>query len=319
MPGCRVEAITLDGSDLLRVDARGTPSGGRCPDCGCPSRAVHSRYRRQPADLPSLGRRVRVGLRVRWFYCRNARCGRRTFAEHLPELVAPHARRTCRLGEVQGRAGAALGGEAGSRLLRHLAMPASADTALRLVRRLPLPEAGAPRVVAVDDRALRKGRTYGTIVVDLQRRRVVDLLPDRSSTTVADWLRQRPGIEEDQAGASRPVWRRPFIVISSKVNWSWSSRGSARPFLVFSSTIPAAGSSRPSCAPLSITSGGRPQSGPPPHDPSDARFSCQTRPYLSRDRSAPSGPRPLRPSSNRDIRPAARSPHRGEQNPHRRT
>ena len=132
-------------------------------------------------------------MRVRRFYCRNARCARRTFAERLPELVAPHARRTTRLAEAQVRVDVALGGEAGTKLLQHLAMPTSADTVLRLIGRLPLPEAEALRVVAVDGWALCKGRTYGTIVVDLERRRVVDLLPDRSAATVASWLQQRPG------------------------------------------------------------------------------------------------------------------------------
>jgi hypothetical protein len=116
----------------------------------------------------------------------------------------PHARRTCRLGEAQGRAGAALGGEAGFRLLRHLAMPASADTVLRLVRHLP-------RVFAEGDGALRKGGSHGTIVVDLQRRRVVDLLRDRSSTTLADWLRQRLGTEEVARGAQSSQPRLPDV------------------------------------------------------------------------------------------------------------
>ena len=195
MPGCRVEAITPDGPNLLHIAIHGIRPGGRCPDCGRASRAVHSRYRRRPADLPSLGRRVHVGLRARRFYCRNAKCARRTFAERLPELVAPHARRTVRLAEAQSRVGAALGGEAAARLLQRLAMPASADTVLRLIRRLPLSESEPPRVVAVDDWAKRRGRTYGTIVVDLERRRVIDLLPDRTSAAVADWLQQRPGIE----------------------------------------------------------------------------------------------------------------------------
>jgi transposase len=137
---------------------------------------------------------VRVGLHVRRFYCRNAACARRTFVERLPELVAPYARRTRRLAEAQTRLGLALGGEAGARLLSRLAMPASAATVLRLVRELPLPERDLPRAVAVDDWAVRKGRTYGTILVDLERRRVLDLLPDRAAETLADWLRQRPGI-----------------------------------------------------------------------------------------------------------------------------
>ena len=159
------------------------------------SRAVHSRYRRRPADLPSLGQTVRISLRVRRFYCRNAACARQTFAERVSPLVVPFARRTRRLAEAQGRTGAALGGEAGARLLSRLPMPASADTVLRLLNRLPLPLPSGPRVIGVDDWAKRKGRSYGTIVVDLERRRVVDMLPDRTATTLAGWLQQRPGIE----------------------------------------------------------------------------------------------------------------------------
>ena len=195
MPGCRIDAMASPDPDHLHVDACGTRRGGRCPECGRISRAVHSRYRRHLSDLPSLGRRVRVALRVRRFYCRNPRYTRRTFAERLPELALPHGRRTCRLATAQGQVGVALGGEAGARLLRHLAMPTSADTVLRLIRRMPLPEVEAPRVVAVDDWAIRKGRTYGTVVVDLERRRVADLLPNRTSATTAEWLRQRPGVE----------------------------------------------------------------------------------------------------------------------------
>ena len=194
MPGCRVKQITRQDPSLLSITAKGSRPGGRCPECGHASRAVHSRYRRRPADLPSLGRAVRVDLRLRRFYCRNAACPRRTFAERLPELIRPHARRTGRLAQAQARVGAALGGEGSARLLQHLAMPASADTVLRLIRNLPLPEPEPPRVVGVDDWALRKGRTYGTIVVDLDRRRVLDLLPDRTAETLADWLRGQPQI-----------------------------------------------------------------------------------------------------------------------------
>jgi len=109
MPGCSVERITRDGPGFLHVAAHGTRPGSRCPDCGRASRAVHSRYRRRPADLPSLGRALRIDLRVRRFYCHNAACARHTFAERLPELLRPHARRTRRLAEAQGRVGAALG------------------------------------------------------------------------------------------------------------------------------------------------------------------------------------------------------------------
>jgi hypothetical protein len=132
---------------------------------------------------------------VRRFYCRNAKCARRTFAERLPGLVAPYARRTYRLATAQAQVGVALGGEAGSRLLQHLAMPVSPDTVLRLVHRLPLPAPDPPRVVGVDDWAIRKRCSYGTVVVDLERHRVLDLLPDRTAETLAEWLRDHPGIE----------------------------------------------------------------------------------------------------------------------------
>jgi transposase len=195
IPGCHIERVMPDRLVHLHIAAHGIGRGHPCPACGRISRAVHSRYHRRPADLPSLGRTVSIHLRVRRFYCHNTACPRRTFGERLPDLVAPFARRTRRLAEAQGQTGAALGGEAGARLLSRLSMPTRADTLLRLVNRIPLPNPNPPRVIGVDDWAKSKGRSYGTIMVDLERHRVVDLLPDRTAASLAEWLQQRPGIE----------------------------------------------------------------------------------------------------------------------------
>jgi transposase len=195
IPGCCVERVAHADPGSISFAVQPMQPDATCPSCLTVSQAVHSRYRRWVADLPSLGRAVHLNLSVRRFYCHNPACPRRTFAEACPDLLAPWARRTRRLATAQGQVGVACGGEAGARLLQRLAMPTSADTVLRLVRSLPLPTVEAPRIVGVDDWALKKGHTYGTILVDLETRRVADLLPDRTAPTLAAWLQARGSVE----------------------------------------------------------------------------------------------------------------------------
>lgn len=166
-----------------------------CPVCGHSTRRVHSRYRRTLSDLPWHGLRVRLQLSVRKFFCDVPGCSRRIFTERLPTTAAPYARRTKRAAEALRVIALALGGAGGARLAAVLGLGASATTLLHSIRSTTVPTIGVPRAVGIDDWAWRKGMRYGTIVVDLERSRVLDLLPDREPDTVAAWLRAHPGVE----------------------------------------------------------------------------------------------------------------------------
>jgi transposase len=166
-----------------------------CPACGYLSSRVHSRYRRTLADLPWLGRPVRLHLSSRKFFCDRPDCSRRVFTERLPGVVRRYARRTERLGQALLTVGYALGGEAGARLVAALGMGISPDVLLRRIRRAATRPAGTPRVLGVDDWAFCRGKRYGTLLVDLEQGHPVDLLPDRQAETLSHWLKGHPGVQ----------------------------------------------------------------------------------------------------------------------------
>ena len=186
----------LDASETtITAVVTTTSEEAECPLCRGRSAQIHSRYVRSVADLPWMGCAVRLELHVRRFFCPNAACPRQIFTERLPSIVAPYGRRTTRLTDLFTLIGFALGGEAGKRLVAGMGEEISPDTLLHLVRQQRESQVPTPRVLGVDDFCFCRRRSYGAILIDLEKRIPVDLLPDREAETFKKWLLAHPGVQ----------------------------------------------------------------------------------------------------------------------------
>jgi transposase len=206
---CINELKCEDNTVIVYADT--CSASARCPWCQQLSNRVHCRYNRTLADLPWAGQQVYWRVTVRKFYCTNGHCSGKVFAQRLDKVARVYSRRTVRQQQALEAIGFALGGEAGARLATQLGFPVSPDTLLRHLRQAPEPMVVPPAVLGVDDWAWKRGHRYGTILVDLERRQVIDLLPDRNPESFADWLLGQSNvrvISRDRGGEYREGARR---------------------------------------------------------------------------------------------------------------
>jgi transposase len=192
--GLEMTAVSETAEEVL-VRVTSHRSSSPCPRCSTPSSAIHSLYRRQPQDLPSIGRPMRLVFTVRKFFCRYPNCCRKVFTERLPDFIEASSRLTKRLRTAVQEIGFATGGKGGERLSDKLAIPISEATVLCSLFLVPLPEVGKVRVVGVDDWSWRRGKRFGSILVNLETHKIVDLLSDREAESVRQWLAAHPEVD----------------------------------------------------------------------------------------------------------------------------
>jgi transposase len=192
--GLEMTSISETAEELL-VRVTSHCSSSRCPQCATPSSSIHSSYRRHPRDLPCAGRPIRLVLTVHKFFCRNPDCSRKVFTERLPDFLEVSSRLTKRLRTAVQEVGFATCGKGGERLGDKLGMGVSDATVLWSLLLLPLPEVGPVRVVGVDDWSWRRGKRFGSILVNLETHTIIDLLVDREAESVKQWFAEHPEVE----------------------------------------------------------------------------------------------------------------------------
>ncbi|HEV7380548.1 MAG TPA: ISL3 family transposase [Dyadobacter sp.] len=190
----RADSIYAE-SGVIYIDTSAYQGYSVCPVCNRKSGKIHSRYCRTLLDLPISGHLSKVKLKARKYFCDNTECPRKVFTERFDYQIKPYCRRMIRSNDLLVRMGIELGGNTGSATSRSVGIPVSPSTILRLIKRLEVQsKIITSGVIGIDDWAFKKGKTYGTVIVDLERKEVVDLLPDRESGTLTEWLKGHPEI-----------------------------------------------------------------------------------------------------------------------------
>jgi len=195
LQGFKVTRVTRNPSGKVLIQAASSSRSAVCPYCQTRSHKRHSAYVRKPQALPCSDTPIQLELSVQRYFCKNPACEKRTFAERLPQTARFYARRTINLDFLLSCIGFEMSAEAASRVCEQLHIQMSPDSILRMLRATDVSQQEAVRVLGIDDWAKKKGQNYGTILVDLEKRRTIELLPDRTQETLSNWLQKHPEIE----------------------------------------------------------------------------------------------------------------------------
>ncbi len=192
--GVEVASTTVTGQ-ILTLSLVATAPTAMCPLCGHASLHIRSSYTRRVADVPYAGRQVQLILRVRKFRCDTTDCPRRVFAERLAPFIEPWARMTTRLSQTIEAIGLATCGELGARFAPRLGIVTSPTMILRRTMALSPGPSEPVSLLGIDDWSFRRGRQFGTILVNLATHEIIDLLPDRKTETAQSWMKGHPEID----------------------------------------------------------------------------------------------------------------------------
>jgi transposase len=174
-----VDLEVVDGDvteKVITITAVSTQTVSCCPLCGTSASRIHSFYNRQLTDVPCAQKCVRLILRVQKFFCDVATCVRKIFTERLAPFIQPWARVTTRLFQEVENIGLATSGMLGKRLGDRLGIRTSWMTIIRRMMALVTPPVERVIELGIDDFSFRRGRKFGTLLVDLQSREIIDRL-----------------------------------------------------------------------------------------------------------------------------------------------
>ncbi|WPV69647.1 ISL3 family transposase [Chitinophaga sp. LS1] len=185
--------IQVQNIVYLNVESR--LKTAKCPNCQRKSGSIHSYYYRKIKDLPSFGKQVCINLLTRKFYCKNNNCEKKIFSQRFNEQFKPYSRMSERLAAILLKTGLLTGGNAGARLCKLHNVSVSASTILRNIHKAPIIKPETPQVLGIDDWAYKKQHRYGTVLVDMEKHKIIELLPDREAATIQKWLQDNPGVK----------------------------------------------------------------------------------------------------------------------------